>query len=228
MLGLLGKTVRRVREEGLVDTFHWARFRLYEEWHERRLGIDSKGYIEADELGYVAPGYHYEPAYYRSIHQALAQVRLRPWEDVFLDYGAGMGRVVVAAARRPFKRVIGVEISPELAAAARRNVVRAGSRLRCRDVEILTQDATAYEPPADVTVVFLFNPFGPPVLDEVQERLRASLEAHPRRLTILYIYVVGRGDHFRRCGWARRRRDLPTGPPWSGVALAVYEAGPSS
>jgi len=226
MLRLLDKAFRRIRKEGLVDTFHWARFRLYEEWHERRLGIDSKGYIESEALGFVAPGYQYEPAYYRSIRQAFAHVRVRPGEDVFLDYGAGMGRVVVAAARRPFRRVIGVELSPDLAATARRNVERARRRLRCRDVEIVVQDAATYEPPDDVNVVFLFNPFGPPVLDAVMERLRASLEAHPRRMRILYLYVVGRGDHFARCTWARKVHDRRTGPPWSEVALAVYDAGP--
>src|SRR5262245_20828707 len=34
---------------------------------------------------------------------------------IFVDYGAGLGRVVALAARLPFTEVIGVEIDPDLA-----------------------------------------------------------------------------------------------------------------
>jgi predicted RNA methylase len=39
-------------------------------------------------------------------------------DEVFLDYGAGLGRVLILAAMLPFKRVIAVELSPILAAKA--------------------------------------------------------------------------------------------------------------
>ena len=50
--------------------------------------------------------------------------------DVFLDLGAGKGRMLLAASRYPFRRVIGVELSDRLAAIARSNV--AAFRLRAR------------------------------------------------------------------------------------------------
>jgi tRNA G46 methylase TrmB len=40
--------------------------------------------------------------------------------DVFVEFGCGKGRVVHQAARWPLKRVIGVEILPEVACFARR------------------------------------------------------------------------------------------------------------
>lgn len=41
---------------------------------------------------------------------------------MFLDLGSGKGRMVLSAARFPFRRIIGVELSNDLTAIARRNV----------------------------------------------------------------------------------------------------------
>ncbi len=48
----------------------------------------------------------------------------------FLDFGSGKGRMVIAAATLPFRRVLGVEISDRLLQEARRNVeaMREGGR----------------------------------------------------------------------------------------------------
>ena len=46
---------------------------------------------------------------------------IRP-DDVFIDLGSGMGRMVLEAARYPFKRVIGVELVEQLHDLARANL----------------------------------------------------------------------------------------------------------
>jgi tRNA1(Val) A37 N6-methylase TrmN6 len=48
--------------------------------------------------------------------------------DIVYDLGAGEGRIPIAAARAFGARAVGIEYSPEIAALARRNVKRAGSR----------------------------------------------------------------------------------------------------
>ena len=58
--------------------------------------------------------------------------------DVFVEFGCGKGRVVHQAARRPFRRVVGVEISPVLAEAARSGLAARSHQHRCRDVEIMS------------------------------------------------------------------------------------------
>jgi methylase of polypeptide subunit release factors len=42
--------------------------------------------------------------------------------DVFVDFGCGKGRVLYLACRHPFKEVIGVDLSPAVVEAARRNL----------------------------------------------------------------------------------------------------------
>ena len=47
--------------------------------------------------------------------------------DVFLDFGCGKGRVLLIASEYKFKKIIGIEFSPELAGIALKNI------LSCRD-----------------------------------------------------------------------------------------------
>ncbi len=51
-------------------------------------------------------------------------------QDTFLDYGSGKGRALLAAARFPFGRVIGVELNEGECEIARSNARIAVPRLR--------------------------------------------------------------------------------------------------
>jgi SAM-dependent methyltransferase len=115
---------------------------------------------------------HYEPTPVDEFERLLAHVPFPLEGASFVDLGSGMGRVVLLAARRPFKQVIGVEISPALHEIARDNLTAYGrSRLRCRDVRLVRRDAAAAAfPPGDL-VVYLYNPFRAPVLERVVTRL---------------------------------------------------------
>jgi precorrin-6B methylase 2 len=109
-------------------------------------------------------------------------------DDVFADIGAGKGRVVYQAARRyDLKRVIGVELSPELAGEARANLERHRDRLRCDDVEIVTSDALAWEVPDDLTIAYMFRPFTGATFGGMIDNLIASYDRSPRRLRIVYV-----------------------------------------
>lgn len=141
-------------------------------------------------------------------------------DQVLLDIGCGAGRVVVGAMGRPFGRVIGIEIDPAFAELAARNVARRRGG-RCRG-EIVVADATEYEVPSDVTVVYLYNPFQGAVFARTLEQIIASHRAAPRELRLVYAnpvehdLVIGSGawelvDGFRlawRPGreWARTQQ----------------------
>jgi SAM-dependent methyltransferase len=105
---------------------------------------------------------------------------------VFIDFGCGKGRVVFQAAMYPFRRVIGVELVPDLADVARENIRRALPKLRCKHVEIVTADVVNYEVPDDVTFVYFFDPFHGEIFSAVVAKLLASLRRRPRELTIIY------------------------------------------
>jgi SAM-dependent methyltransferase len=76
-------------------------------------------------------------------------------DDIFLDVGSGKGRVLVAASRYPFARVIGIEINDGLNRVARANLESAKSKRRCGDVEVITADARDWAIPTEVNYIYL-------------------------------------------------------------------------
>lgn len=153
---------------------------------ERRLGIRTSGLIASRDLGYTDERLvHYEPAGWRTLQKALPK-RSVSEEDVFVDLGSGMGRVVVRAAEYPFGRVIGVERSSMLHAVAVENLERSRNRQRCGGVELVCADVLSYDFPDDITVVFLYNPFRGEIFDAAMAAVFASADRNPRRLRILY------------------------------------------
>ncbi|MEX1140863.1 MAG: methyltransferase domain-containing protein [Thermoleophilaceae bacterium] len=156
-------------------------------YYERRFGTVTRGIVEADELGIAAEGRQgYGPSGWRTLRRVLPRSAVSP-SDVFVDIGSGMGRVLLqAAALYRMRRVIGVELAEELNDVARANIERNRRRLRTPDVEIVTADATSYEIPDDVTIVFMHNPFGGDLFAAVADNIIASVDANPRDLRLIY------------------------------------------
>jgi hypothetical protein len=161
--------------------------RVADAWHERTLGITTRGLIPIETLVDDWTGCHdYFPTSFATFRQAMERVGFRPDVDVFIDYGAGKGRVLAMAAAHPFRRIIGVEISRELSESARSNLRLCRRRLRCKDIEVWSGDSRDFPVPPDASVVFLYNPFRGCVLRRVLANLRSSLDSHPRPLRIIY------------------------------------------
>jgi len=199
--------------------------------YEWLLGLDTAGRIRLEDLGVAAPGReNYSPVSWAALRRALPHGGLGS-DDVLLDLGAGKGRMLLMAGRHPIRRMIGVEISPELAAVARANLDRAASRLRCPRVEIVIADAASYRVPDDVTVVHMFNPFSGPVLAAALDRLLESIDSSPRTIRLIYSnpredgheLIIGSG----RASLVRQAQPLIVlGSALGDMAVRVYRLGP--
>jgi SAM-dependent methyltransferase len=109
-------------------------------------------------------------------------------EFTFIDLGAGMGRALLLAAEFPFRAVVGVELNPTLAQIGRRNMAlwRAAGRAHA-PMRMLCRDAVEFNLPAGPCVVFLFNPFGAPVLRRLLAAWNRSSAEREGQLDILYV-----------------------------------------
>jgi SAM-dependent methyltransferase len=156
---------------------------------DRIHGVDTAGYIPPEALdvavtggtlgnGYGAIGPRFD------LGAVLRTSKVDPSGTTFIDLGSGKGRAILLAAELPFARIVGVEYSPELHAIAGRNCAAVDGADRIR---LICLDATAYEFPPGPLVVYLYNPFGPPILPAVIENLRRSLIDDPRHVTVLYV-----------------------------------------
>ena len=172
---------------GFVTTTRSSWRRLYERVYEKFLGIRSRDTISLKELGneHDDDRRGYWPTqlhHFRSIQKFL---RPDTPDEVFVDYGAGLGRMVILAAAFQFRRVIGIEISPVLADRARENLSRCRKTLRCKDIEIFTNDAATFEVPTDATIIYFNNPFAGNILRKVLDNIRVSYKKRPRRIKIV-------------------------------------------
>ena len=186
----LTRFATRVRNEGLSHALLVAMHRAYSALWERRLGIHtSEAYLLANE-GLSHPDHHdYSPTSYLDLTRALRVAAPQPNQHVFIDMGSGMGRAVLMAASRPFRRVIGVEALAEADPTRQADLEIARPRLRCRNVEFFAANAMTYALPEDVTLIYLYNPFGDrswrewsrTSADRSMPRLAGSRSCAPRR-----------------------------------------------
>jgi predicted RNA methylase len=155
--------------------------------YERRLGIVSRATIEPSRLTIVAgdarDGFLYVPTPAPLLRWVFRAVRVDPSEFTFVDLGSGLGRAVVAAARRGYRRSIGVEFAAELHEAARTNVARLGYGAQ---VELVNGDAAEFAFPDDPLVVYLNNPFGERVMRRVIANLTRSYSMRRRPIVVVY------------------------------------------
>ncbi|MEV4094744.1 methyltransferase domain-containing protein [Streptosporangium saharense] len=186
---------------------------------ERRYGVRTSDVVSLEKFGLAhEERVYYSAANWQTLRRTLPRDAVNE-NDVFVDLGSGMGRMVLEAAwRYPFKKVIGVELSAELSEIARQNVAGTRLRLRCKDVELVSSDVLDYEIPRDVTVVFLNNPFRGETFAAVMRKLVASVDDNPREVTVIYfnptedefLTSTGRFRHVRTVN--RSRRDKQDGP----------------
>ena len=166
-----------------------------------RNGVDTRGTLyHALEEDAWAHARAYQPVGGRSFSRPLADLRIERDDFTFVDLGCGKGKALLLAARAGFGRVVGVELSDQLAAIARDNIASAGT---VAQVDVVTQDAAHYAFPSDPLVVFLYHPFDEPVLQPVLDNLGRSLREHPREAYVVYVAphlseVVDRAPFLRR------------------------------
>lgn len=161
--------------------------RLHDRLIEARLRIDARGLIPIERLVADWSGCHdYFPTSFRTFRRLMAPVTIDHGRGVFVDYGSGKGRVLLMAGQYPFRRIVGVEISAVLNAAAYANLARSRLKPICADISLWEGDAAEFPLPKDATVIYFYNPFHGPRLEAVLSTIRNSLSAAPRNLWILF------------------------------------------
>jgi SAM-dependent methyltransferase len=223
----LVKFGRSLGRRGLSDTASRCVFHLKDLWFDWRQGMDTSGVVSLAnlDLNSVEQGHamHYEPTplpVIEEVLQTLGEVGCRFEEFAFVDLGSGKGRTVVRAARYPFKKVVGVEISPGLHQVALQNVVKATRHSSgLTTIECVREDAAQFPIPRTDAVIYLYHPFDALILGRVLENIRASLEKV--RSTVYVVYVYPSLSHvIESTGFLKKLLERRT-----GSGMREYEAG---
>jgi len=133
-------------------------------------------------------GNNYAPIEPARFHAILTSLPLNFEDFVFVDFGSGKGRSLLMASEFPFKRIVGIEFSPELHEVAVANLAKGrGFKRRCNSVESLCEDFLEFPLPSEPSVLFFFDPCDESVLAKMLARISRSLEANPRELYVIYV-----------------------------------------
>jgi len=174
----------------LKDGFTWHPFDL-------EFGVRTSGLIAGRNLKCGSRADRHNTAYFgvapSVFHEMIALWRRsKPAGTIdqftFVDIGAGMGRAVLLASEFPFRSVIGVELNPRLARIARKNVAHwKAAGLARAPVRVVCRDAVEFKIPPGPCVVFMFNPFGGPIMRRLLKTWSQTLARREDQLDILYV-----------------------------------------
>lgn len=184
----------------------WLKRLVAGPWRDRvdlKYGVDTSGEIQPDELGVALPSaafaYCYRPTLGWVIRLFIRRLPIDQRSYQFIDFGSGKGRALLVASEFAFTKVVGIEFCESLHDIAVENIRRIpeSKRQNGRVVSIFA-DAVSFALPKSNLVCYLYNPFAPPVLDQVLEKLIA----HRREGFDVYaIYINSKHlDAFQKTG----------------------------
>lgn len=169
---------------GFLVEFYYQIIGIY---YESYFNVNTKGYVSKDDLEIThEESLHYVATHYKNVFNLLNKLPVDKSSSTLLDYGCGKGRVIIVAASFQYRRIIGVEIS-KLINVARFNIQNMKHR-KTKDVLMIQCDATSFDVPLDVNIIFFYNPFVGSILEKVIANIYTSFRASPRKIYIISIF----------------------------------------
>jgi SAM-dependent methyltransferase len=179
------------------DVFGYALARWRDERSEASQGFDRQ--LGVQTARWTLGGY--EPTPPALLDEVLAAQPFPDERVLFVDVGAGKGRVLLLAARRPYLRVLGLELDGALVDIGQRNLRRGvDAHRRCHDLTLLHADASDVAWPLEPLVLYLYNPFDAVTLGRMLRAVERSLAQHPRPCALAYVNPLY-ADVLRARGW---------------------------
>jgi hypothetical protein len=204
----------------LFYLFEYARSYVEErlEAFDSRFGTDTSA--PTFERNQKTSVHFYVPTTASVIYEILGSIPLQPDKFAFVDMGSGKGRALLVASEFPFAKIVGIELSDHLHRSAEANVARyKPESQQCSEFDLKCMDALDFSYGDEPVVLFLFDPFGREILQDVVAKLEASLRTNPREAYVVYVYPqyedVLQGSRILRMV----REGGPKWRPWSKYVI---------
>ena len=148
---------------------------------DRQHGTETSGLVDADQLqpdaalaSELNPYMGSQPSIVRRAMQTLGETN----GYTFIDIGCGKGRALIVATEFDFDAIVGYDISAELVHIANQNAAVMAQRYPERaPIRALKANVSELSLPAGKLVVFLYNPFGTPLIAALLKTLEAGIAA---------------------------------------------------
>lgn len=103
-------------------------------------------------------------------------------ENAIIDIGCGKGGSLITLAKYPFKKLAGIDLSPDLINVAQENLRKMG----IRNVALYCCDASNFSNFDEFDYIYMYNPFPCQVMEKVMIHISESIVRSPRDLIIIY------------------------------------------
>lgn len=144
---------------------------------EAQLNKSTRGIAEVDKPDAV----YYATIHYSAVYRVLRHLSLQP-SDIFVDVGCGKGRISCCAARRPCRKVVGIDYCGDFCKEAQRNA----ARMRGRRVPLLVHKGAAEEfDSTEAAALFFFSPFRASTLTAVLQKM--DHDSQHRRIRLAFV-----------------------------------------
>lgn len=131
----------------------------------------------------------YQPIPEEQFREIMGAVPADLTQFTFIDIGSGKGRALLLANEYGFRRIVGIELLPELHFVAQENFRKLNMCPEAK-IELVCEDAAEFSFPPEPMVVFLFNPLQEAALRRVMEHVGKSLQENPRPFFVAYANPV--------------------------------------
>lgn len=176
------------------------RTRYFDDWLRHPEPIDVEYRIHtsgtiASEVLYGSVSGATDRNYYigsRPSHSQALTEMADPRATIVLNLCCGKGRVLVVASEFPFAEIIGIELSPAVAAIAEGNVAIGRRRFPERSpIRVITGDAAESPLPEGPLGLFIFHPFGEKSVRVLIARIEDALRTRCHQsITVIYYNPV--------------------------------------
>lgn len=161
---------------------------------DREYGTDTSGNVPVRDLR-PTEDLSERAMPYSGSQPSIVRKAIRLLQDheryVFVDLGCGKGRPLLVASDFPFRRIVGIDISPSLATCAERNANLFGERYPDRTkIEIVCSDIQQFEIDAPHIVAFIYHSVPRPVLQRLVHTLEAALRSTAQHIVFIYYNPV--------------------------------------
>jgi SAM-dependent methyltransferase len=182
---------------------HWLHYHKTQPRIDAMYGTDTQSWMGLEVLDASGPNVEharvYAPSPLYDAQEILKKLPIDIGRYDFVDLGCGKGMMLLVAAEFGFGRVSGVEFGRAAYEVGLANLEKFRERRpSASPIEISLGDASVFPLPDRPLVVYMFNPFGPEVIQPVLSELEGSLRTRPRDCWIVYVNPVHH-DVFEKC-----------------------------
>jgi SAM-dependent methyltransferase len=206
-------------------------YRVWDRMHpfDLQFGTDTIGILTADEItsdknlaSQILCYAGSQPSILRTAISALGSIE----DYTFLDLGCGKGRAAIVASEFPFREIVGVDLSANLATIARANAASIALRFPQRPrITIVNANVLDFPLPPGKLVLFGYHPFGAEILAQVVHNLEVSLAADTPHIFFVYDNPVHGVVLDASPGFARfYARQVPYDKSELGFGVFTYDA----